>query len=195
MLALATVVLTLVFRSNRVRTREAAAVELDRVRGTVQAGNVQVARQDLQKFIQSFGNTPSGKEAKLLLGQVQLQSGEAQNAIPTLKPLADDVESTIGYNAALMLASAYELNKQNDQADRTYLRIADQARFDYQTREALDRAARLRDDSGNHAGAIELYERIIATFDLNDVDSTPERNAYEMRLSELRAQAGKTERS
>jgi predicted negative regulator of RcsB-dependent stress response len=176
-------------RSSRARTSQEAAVELDRLRGTVQSGNVQIARQDIQTFLRRFGRTKSGEEARLMLGQLQLQAGEAQNAISTLRPLANDVETTMGYNAALMLASAYETNKQNDEADRTYLRVARDARFQYQTREALDLAARLRAENGNPNGAIELYERILATF---EEEQDPERNAFEMRLAELRAAAATT---
>ncbi len=181
--------LFVVLRNSRVRTSQQAAVELDRLRGTVQSGNVQIARQDIQTYLRTYGRTASGQEARLMLGQLQLQAGEAKNAIETLRPLAGDVETSMGYNAALMLASAYELDKQNDQADRTYLRIAQDARFEYQTREALDLAARLRADNGNPAGAIQLYERILNTFDQGQPQMDPERSAYEMRLAELRAAA------
>ena len=88
-----------------------------------------------------------------------------------------------------MLAAAQEANKQPEQAERTYLRLADNAVFDFQKREALDRAARLRLDRGNAAGAAQLYERIIATFDEDDPQNAVERAVYQMRLAEIRAQA------
>jgi predicted negative regulator of RcsB-dependent stress response len=193
--ALLAVVLFVYLRTTRAQTNQQAAVELDQLRGTVQSGNLELARQDVQKFLDSFGRTPSAREARLLLGQLQLQGGEAQNAVATLRPIADDVESSLGYNAALMLAAAYRANKQDADADRTYLRIADRARFDYQKREALDLAAQLRAENGNPTGAIELYERILASFDTDQPMIDPDRNVYEMRLAELRAAAAGPTRS
>lgn len=175
-------------RNWRGAIQEKAAAELATVRSTVQTGNLPLARQDLEKFVRQYGNTPAGEEAKLLLGQILLQANEPQRAASTLEPVADDVDSPLAFNAALMLAAAQEANKQPDQAERTYLRIADDAGFDFQKREALDRAARLRLDRGNAAGAAELYERILATFDEDDPDVVSERAVYEMRLAEIRAQ-------
>jgi predicted negative regulator of RcsB-dependent stress response len=176
------------YRNVEARKSEAATLQLDRVRATVQTGNAQLARQDLQRFVRDFKGTASAQEASLMLGEIHLQAGELPNAIATLQPLAGDVEDPLGYNAALMLASAYELNKQNDQAERVLLRIADDARFDYQKREALNRAAQLRAAAGNNSGAIQLYERILASIDPKDAELIPEKNVYAMRLAELRAQ-------
>jgi predicted negative regulator of RcsB-dependent stress response len=186
--AVVAILAVILYRNMTVKKNEAAALQLDRVRATVQSGNAQLARQDLQRFLRDFGGTRPAEEASLMLGEIQLQAGELQNAIATLQPLTRDVENPLGYNAALMLASAYELNKQNDQADRLYLRLGEDARFDYQKREALNRAAHLRAATGNPAGAVQLYERILATFDPKDTDLIPEKNVYAMRLAELRAQ-------
>ena len=179
----------LYYRNYRATLRERAASELAQVRATVQSGNTQLAKQDLDRFVGRFGNTPAGAEAKLLLAQVQLQGNEAPKSIVTLKPLADDVESPLGYSAAILLAAAHETAKQPEEAERVLLRIADKARFAFQKREALDRAARIRQDRGNPAGAIELYERVLATFDGEDEQEiAAEKNAYQMRLAELKAQ-------
>src|SRR5262245_57762029 len=187
-LAAAAIVILLGYRNFAIKKGEAATLQLDRVRSTVQSGNAQLARRDLQQFVRDYNGTAAAQEANLMLGEMQLAAGELQNAISTLQPLARDVEDPLGYNAALMLASAYELNKQYDQADRVLLRIADDARFDYQKREALNRAANVRAANRNAAGAIQLYERILASFDPKDTDLIPEKNLYAMRLAELRAQ-------
>lgn len=179
----------LYYRNYRATLRERAAAELAQVRATVQSGNAQLAKQDLDRFVSRFGNTPAGAEAKLLLAQVQLQGNEAPKAVTTLKPLAEDVEGPLGYSAAIMLAAAHETAKQPEEAERVLLRIADKARFNFQKREALDRAARIRQERGNPAGAIELYERVIKTFEGEDEQEVAgEKNAYEMRLAELKAQ-------
>jgi predicted negative regulator of RcsB-dependent stress response len=170
--------------------RDLAAQELSRVRATMQTGNTQLAQQDLEGYIRRFGSTDAGTEAKIMLAQVYLQGKQPQKAIDALESLAGDVDTPAGFTAAMLLAASYEESKQFDQADRTYLRIADDARFDFQKREALDRAARVRADQGNLAGAIELYDRIVATYaDPDDPQTAGERNAYAMRLAELRAAA------
>jgi tetratricopeptide (TPR) repeat protein len=84
--------------------------------------------------------------------------------------------------AAFLLAAAYEALKQPDRAEETYLKIADDAQFAFEQREALERAAGLRLQKGNPAGAIELYDRILKSLP----DDSPDRPIYEMRIAEIR---------
>ena len=65
------------------------------------------------------------------------------------------------------------------------LRIADRSELDFQVRDALTSAARIRADQGNTAGAVELYERILADID----ETSPERGVFEMRIQELESSA------
>src|SRR5262245_16263411 len=132
------------WRNMTARRNDAASNQLSQVRATMASGNQQLAKQDLQNYIKKYGGTTSGDVARILLGQTQLQTNDAKSAVATLEPVAKDAGTPLGYSAALMLAAAYEANKQPAEADRTYLRIADNAEFDFQKREALDRAARLR---------------------------------------------------
>ena len=162
---------------------ERAASELGTVRATVQSGNYALARQDLEQFIGRFGGTDAADEARLMLGQVYLETSEPQQAISTLQPIANPGKP-LGVNAAFLLATAYEAANQPTEAERTYLEIADKARFDYQKQDALDRAARLRLEQGNTAGAIELYERIIGMF---GEEPSPDKSLFQMRLAEIRA--------
>ena len=184
-------------RNISVQREQRAARELVAVRSTMLSGNQQLAKSDLQKFVNNFGNTSSGDVARLMLGQTELQANEPKNATATLQPVAKDAGTPLGYSASLMLAAAYEANKQPDEADRVYLRIADNARFDFQKREALDRAARLRLERGNPQGAAQLYERILATFDKLDPEKVDmqQKNVYAMRLAEIRALAPANTRS
>ena len=189
--ALVLLVFGIWYRSNRAAVRDRAAAELSQVRATVQSGNIALAKTDLENYVKRYGSTPAGAEAKLMLAQAHLQSNEAPEAITILDDMADDVESPLGYNAAMLLAAAHETAKKPDDAERVYLRIADNARFPFQQREALDRAARVRMDQGNAAGALELYERLLATFDAetDEASSNPgEKSMYEMRMAEVKAQ-------
>ena len=69
-----------------------------------------------------------------------------------------------------------------EDAEATYLRIADRSELDFQVRNALSNAARIKVSQGDGAGAIELYQRALDTFEANE----PARGIYELRIQELR---------
>jgi predicted negative regulator of RcsB-dependent stress response len=164
-----------------------AAVELTAVRQTVLQGNRQLAERDLQTFVRKFSGTPSADEARLMLAQVLLEENKPAQAIETVKDLASSPAKAGGASAALMLGAAYEANKQLDKAEETYLNVAGKARFGFEKREALERAATLRLARNNTAGAAELYERAMKTLP----EDSPERVVYQMRMAEVQA-AGAT---
>ena len=64
-----------------------------------------------------------------------------------------------------------------------FLRISNTAELTFQIREAISGAARIRTNQGNFSGAVELYEEVLATMEVED----PERNYWEMRLAETSA--------
>src|SRR5688572_16113976 len=67
---------TVYVRNVRSARAERAAAELTTVRSTVASGNTALAKQDLQNYVNRFGKTPSGGEAKMMLAQVQLENKE-----------------------------------------------------------------------------------------------------------------------
>ncbi len=170
----------ILYRNYRADLQENAASELNRVRQTVLSGNRQLAVSDLNKFIGLYGKTESGVEARTMLAQMYLAMNQPQQAVTAIQPIADDVGDSPA--AAFLLAAAYEALKQPDRAEETYLKIADDAQFGFEQREALERAAGLRLQQGNPAGAIELYDRILKSLP----DDSPDRPIYEMRIAEIR---------
>ncbi|HEX6559848.1 MAG TPA: tetratricopeptide repeat protein [Longimicrobiales bacterium] len=170
------------------QAEDRASTELTIVRQEALSGNTQLAARDLSAFVQKYGKTPSGDEARLMLAQMYLQSAQPAKAIETIKPLASNPGKGNGASAALIMAAGYEDSKQLDRAEQTYLSVADKARFGFEKREALDRAAMLRMSRGNTAGAAELYERALKTLPAND----EQRTVYEMRIAEVRAAGAKT---
>jgi predicted negative regulator of RcsB-dependent stress response len=160
--------------------REAAARELNLVRQTVMSGNKQLAVTDLKKYIAKYGKTSSGAEARTMLAQMHLSLNQPQEAANAIEPIANDPKEASA--ATFLLAAAYEAQNQPDKAEQTYLKIADDARFGFEKREALERAATVRLNKGNTAGAIELYDRAIKTLP----EDSPDRAVYEMRIAEIR---------
>ena len=181
--AFAILAVAIYYRNWQQTTKVKAEEELGAVRQTVVSGNKQLAATDLKKFIAKYGKTPAGDEARTMLAQTHLSMNQPQEAVKAIEPIADDIDE--GAAPAFLLAGAYEALKQTDKAEETYLRIAEKARFGFEKREALDRAAGMRLDKGNTAGAIELYNRALETLEKD----SPERAIYEMRIAEVRGAA------
>ena len=157
-----------------------AANELELVHQSVSLGDREGAKNELIVFLERFGGTPYAGEARMLLGELYLRSDEPQQALAVLEPMATSPREPLELQAASLLAAAYEQEERWADAEATYLRIADRSELDFQIRDALAAAARIRRDRGDAAGAVDLYTRILD--ELGDDD--PNRGFYEMRLAE-----------
>jgi predicted negative regulator of RcsB-dependent stress response len=175
------------WRTSRSALAESATTRLTTLRQTVQTGNPAVAIRDLEAFLQNFGSTAAADEARLLLASAQLEAGQPQPAVETVQELAVDLDQPMGPPAAFLLGAAYEALNQFDRAEEVYLRVGNDARFDYQQRQGIEHAARVRLENGNPAGAAELYDRLIAMLP----DASPERAVFEMRRAEAQALAAR----
>jgi predicted negative regulator of RcsB-dependent stress response len=184
---IAAVVITAVvlFVKNRADRRAEAALQLNQVRAVALSGNAPLAIRELEQYLARFDGTPSAQEARLLLGRTYLESGEPQRAIETVQPLARDLRSDMGLNAALLQASAHEVAQNPQQAEAIYLRIGDSARFLFQRQNGVENAARIRLQADNPGGAAELYDRLVAM----TPETAGERQIFEMRAGEARALA------
>jgi predicted negative regulator of RcsB-dependent stress response len=183
-IALVLVILgTLYYRNYRHTISDKAASELNTARQSFAQGNMQLAERDLKTYVAKFGSTPSGEEARLMLAQAYLETGKALQAVEVVRPIAKDPSEGEGAEAGLILGAAYAAAKNNSEAERAYLRVADKARFGFQKRDALERAAQLKLQSGDKAGAARLYERAMNTLPKD----SPDRALYEMRMAEASA--------
>lgn len=178
---------TLWYISYRATQREVAEEQLLQAMQTVSMGNNAVAERELTTFLEQYGGTPSAAHARVLLGQVYLQSNQAPKAIEVLQKPAGDLDSPLGPAAALLLGAAYEAANQPAQAEKVYLSVGADAPLGFQQREGLDRAGLLRMQAGNGAGAAQLYERLLEM----TPDDVPGRGLYEIRLGEARALGAK----
>ena len=175
----------IVFMTNRRQKEQQSVVELTQVRAVAMSGNAELAINDLRQFLDRFGGTRAADEARLLLAGAYLQAGQQQNAIGAVSGLADDVDTDIGVNAALLTAAAHEAAGNSTEAERVLARVAEDARFLFQRQDALDNIGRLRMQRGDVAGAVQTYERLLEITPVN----APERQVYELRLGEARARA------
>lgn len=174
--------LFLMSRSGKV---DRANTALTQARATAMSGNSQLAVRDLEQFVRNFGGTKAGPEGRLLLGKAYLDMDSSAKAIAAVEPLADDLKSDPGVNAAMLMAAAHEAANQSEQAEAILLRVGEDGRFLFQRQEALDQAARIRMQRNDAAGAVELYEKLLGI--------TPETNqewpVYQLRIGEARAMA------
>jgi len=181
---LVVVILVMVYmRASGSAMRRNAETQLTQIRPTVLSGNAPLAIRDLETFLARYGDTPAAREARVLLGRAYLENQEAQKAVDLLLPHANDVADPLGVQTAMLLGAAYESLAQPAAAVDVYLRVGERAQFDYQKQLALDAAARVRLETGDAAGAVELYDRILTIIP----DNGPDRPVYELRRAEAAA--------
>lgn len=169
------------YRNYRSAMVEQAANQLEQIHQNVALQDVQGAKDQLVLFLDRFGGTPYEGEARMLLGELYLQTNAAQQAIAVLEPMGASPRLPLEFQAAALLAVAYEQEGRWADAEATYLRVADRSELDFQVRSALESAARIRAQQGNQESAAELYRRILSDLD----EDAPTRGLYEMRLAEL----------
>ncbi len=165
------------------RTMTIEAVnQLERIHQTIAIAASDDAKAQLSTFLEQFAGTDQANEAVILLGRLHLEAGDAAVAISVLERADLGFGDAIGLQANSLLARAYEDQGRWPAAEATFLEVADRSDFDFEIRRALESAARARRRQQNLAGAAELYERILTTFE----DDDPAKGVYELRLAEVR---------
>jgi len=183
-IALALIILAPIYlASNRQRSANLAAAALERAQQTMQLGNIEAAKGELEGFLAQFGGTSHEAEARLLLGHLHLESGDANAAITVLEPVGSSPNSQLGLQAAALLAAAFEEAGQTENAVATYLEIVERSDMTFQIREALLDAARMMTATGDITGAVGAYREALDLLE----DADPRRGMIEMRISELSA--------
>ena len=98
----------LYYSNYRAQLTEQATEQLETIYQSVGMSDVEGAKVDLATFLDRFGGTPYEAEARLLLGELYLESGEPQQAMAVLEPLGSSPRAAIELQGAGLLAAAYE---------------------------------------------------------------------------------------
>ena len=167
------------------RIEAQAQAQFAQVQESLASGNRQLAIRDLRSYLSRFGGTEAAAPARLALADLLLADNQAQEAIDALGDLPQDLDGPYGVAAARILAGVYEALGRIDDAVALDRRIAENARFQFQKREALADAARIRLQNGDPEAAARLYSDVVNLFDEGD----PGRGYYSMWLAEARARA------
>lgn len=176
----------LYYYSYQSQLNDQAAEQLEAIYQSVSINDVEGAKVDLATFLDRFSGTAYESEARLLLGELYLEDEEPQQALAVLNPLGSSPRSAIELQGAALLAAAYEQEERWQDAEATYMTIADRSELAFQVRDAMAAAARIRAEHlDDPQGAVELYEQVLAQMEEN----APERGRYEMRIQEIRTAA------
>ncbi len=175
-----------IYLNYRADLAERAAVRLDELRIASQSASPDELRSELATYIEQFGSTPQGDEARLLLAEMELQRGDADAAIRLIEPVVDPEDDPLGYNAAWMLAVAEEQRGDFEAAAEWYERLAGVAPHEFQRRRARAARARLHVYAGEYDAAETIYAELVAS---DDAAAEGEAELYEVKLGEVRARA------
>jgi lipopolysaccharide biosynthesis regulator YciM len=145
------------------------------------AGNLALAQSDLEKLSKRYDNTPSGKEAVLLLAQVLYQKGQYQQGIEQLQKIANADTKYIAAGANSMIAAGYEQQSKYADAASYYQKAADKAAFPTDRDNYRAAAARALASAGKTDEARKIWTDLA-----NDLTS-PAAAEARVRLGELDA--------
>ena len=176
----------LYFRAQDRTATAFARDQLNLAHGLIVEDNEEGAKTTLATLLEQYGSTVHSREARLLLGELYLRSGEPEQAQVVLEPVGSSPDSPLEFQAAALLAIALEQDGRSEEAVDLYLALAETAELSFQARDALEAAARILTVRRDLAGAAELYQRILDGFE----ESDPGRDLYVMRLQEARTELG-----
>ena len=175
-----------IYLNYRADLAERAAVRLDEIRIASQRAAPEELRSELSSYIEQFGSTPQGDEARLLLAEMELQRGDADAAIRLIEPVVDPTDDPLGYNAAWMLAVAEEQRGDLAAAAGWYERLARAAPHEFQRRRARAARARIHTYAGEYDAAEAIYADLAAA---DDAAAGEDSELYAVKLGEVRARA------
>lgn len=165
----------------RAKLEQTASVRLQEVRLAASGADFDATRAELSAYIDQYGATPHGNEARLLLGSLEMQRDSLAAAIRALEPVADlGAGRPDAFTAAGMVAAAYEQEGEMREALGWWTRIENAARFDYQRHGAMAERARILTAAGRYDEAITLYETLVG-----EVDAEEDDQFYRVRLGEV----------
>lgn len=174
----------LIWKYNQAQRRAAAAEALLSLRANPTIGTAAGGAQ-LQGFIRSYRGTPEADEARLMLAEQRLNTGNPRGAVSELTQVANS-GSPLAAQAGMMLGSAYAQAGDRPAAIRAYESVAEKTRLKYQRIEALGQAALQHELAGNYKAAVAAYDRALAEVEPN----SPQAAEVEMRRTEAQAKAG-----
>jgi TolA-binding protein len=163
------------------RKELAASLLLTQARGTVEAGNLPLAANDLSRLVSQFSGTKAADQGVLLLNQIRLLQGQREPAVKSLNDfVASDPPADVAAGAYAMLAGALEDQGKTREAAAAYREAARHARFDFLKAEYLVDASRAFAASGDTAAARLALGEVLRSY-----GDLPEAAEAHVRMGEV----------
>jgi predicted negative regulator of RcsB-dependent stress response len=161
--------------SKRVRASDA----LYRATEPLSQGKLPEAQAALERVVKSYGGTPSGAQAGMLLGQVYYDQQKYPEGIAVLEKLRGSVGRTFEASVEALIAVGYESQGKLDQAAEHYGLAANAAQFPLDKGANHANQARTLTIAGKTAEARKIWE------DLTKNEDLPFAQEAQVRLGEL----------
>jgi predicted negative regulator of RcsB-dependent stress response len=162
-----------------------AATALRQAELAVGSGNLALAQSDLEKIVDRYSATSSGKQARLLLAEVRYDRGQYADGVSTLQPLTSSDDQGLRASAYNLVGAGYEQQQKYVEAAAAYREAAKAAPFAIDRDQYLANAARALTNGGKLDEAKELWSKLAA-----DPASSAAAEAR-VRLGEIEAKAAK----
>jgi TolA-binding protein len=163
------------------RRENFASSLLSNARAVAAAGNNALAITDLSDLVNSHSGTVAAEEAEIFLAQLRLSEGQADAAVQSLQAyIGRGPSDQFRAPAHGLLGAALEQTANLEDAATAYEAAAEAAWYDFLKAQYLLDAGRAFAASGDSAGAIATYQRILD--ELSETDMVTEAR---LRLGEL----------
>ncbi len=146
-----------------------ASQQLNAARFALDSKNYALAASELSRISANYSGTRSANEASILLAEVRLAQGQAQQAIEVLKDYAPGAPSEYRSQAYGLLGAAYENIGHAKEAADAYQQAATAAPMPFLRGEFLSDAGRTWLAAGDTARAKAAYEEIVAKLDSSSI--------------------------
>ncbi|HET7553538.1 MAG TPA: tetratricopeptide repeat protein [Gemmatimonadaceae bacterium] len=171
-------------KSHEARARNAAA-SLQQAQLAVASGNLALAQSNLEKIVDRYSATRSGKQARLILAEVRYDRGQFADGVSVLQPLTDEDDKALRASAYNLIGAGYEQQKKLEDAAKAYRQAADVTPYQIDRDQYLASAARALTAGGKIDEAKKLWSQLAS-----DPASSVAAEAR-VRLGEIEAKAVK----
>jgi len=162
------------------RSEAIAGRQLQGARYAFDNGNLPLAASELARINENYSGTNAAAEGRLLLAQVRLTQGQAQQAVELLRDWAPGAGAAFRAQAYGLLGAAYENLAKPREAAEAYQNGAERARMSFLKAQMLSDAGRAWAASGDTTKAIAAYRRIV-----DEMPKEPAVTEATVRLGEL----------
>ena len=151
------------------RSEAEARATLGSARVAYESRNLGLAQSELARVRENFAGTKAAEEATLLLAQVRLLQGQADQGLQLLQDFAPGASREYRAQAYGLLAAALENAGKPVDAAQAYERAAEAAPLAFMQAQNLSDAARAWVVAGDTARGVTTYRRIVKEYESSAV--------------------------